>query len=158
MKKKVYSIFALAAIFLASCGGGSQSTSETASTPEPVVEAPAEAVEEAPADAGDTYPEGKEVYTTNCVACHQANGQGLPGTFPPLASSDYLANKEATINQVLNGTTEEITVNGEIYPGGAMTPFSSLSDEEVANVLNYIYNSWGNEGGEITTDEIAAGR
>ncbi|MBL4593426.1 MAG: nitrite reductase, copper-containing [Flavobacteriales bacterium] len=97
---------------------------------------------------------GKQLYAQTCFACHQGEGQGIPSAFPPLAKSDYLnADIDRTIGIVLHGKTGEITVNGEKY-NSVMTP-QTLSDEEVANVLTYIYNSWGNNGTEITPNMVS---
>ena len=85
---------------------------------------------------------GADIYKRTCVACHQANGEGLPNTFPPLAKSDYITNKENTIKQVLKGSSGEITVNGKTF-NNTMPP-QNLSDEEVAAVLTYVYGNFGN--------------
>lgn len=95
---------------------------------------------------------GKDIYNRTCVACHQPNGQGVPGTFPPLAKSDYMANKENTIRQVLKGSTGEITVNGNKFNN--TMPGQMLSDEEIAAVLTYVYGNFGNSGGTVTPDEV----
>jgi nitrite reductase (NO-forming) len=96
---------------------------------------------------------GKRVYMQACFACHQANGQGLPGVFPPLAKSDYLmADKERSIRAVVKGLSGEITVNGKKY-NGVMPPVS-LSEEQVANVLTYVRNTWGNAGDAVSVDEV----
>ncbi|WP_299158183.1 copper-containing nitrite reductase [uncultured Tenacibaculum sp.] len=86
---------------------------------------------------------GKQIYTKTCFACHQANGEGIPNAFPPLAKSDYLnADVKRAISVVLHGKTGEITVNGKLY-NSVMTK-QTLTDEEVADVLTYVYNSWDN--------------
>ena len=99
---------------------------------------------------------GEEVYTDFCINCHMANGEGGANTFPPLAKSDYLKNnREASIRGIKYGQSGEITVNGEKY-NGVMAPMG-LDDEEVADVMNYINNSWGNTNNEmVTADEVAA--
>ncbi|WP_310994021.1 copper-containing nitrite reductase [Aequorivita marina] len=100
---------------------------------------------------------GKDKYMATCVACHQGNGQGIPGAFPPLAESDYLnADVDRAIDVVLHGLTGEITVNGEKY-NSVMTA-QALSDEEVSNVLTYVYNSWGNSKKEVTPQMVEAVR
>lgn len=97
---------------------------------------------------------GKETFSTYCVACHQSDGKGLENVFPPLAKSDYLmADKKRSIRQVLNGATEPITVNGKKYTT-PMVGFPSMTDEEVADVLNYVRNSWGNKGDIVTIEEV----
>jgi len=96
---------------------------------------------------------GKQKYMQTCFACHQAEGQGIPNAFPPLAKSDYLnANVDRAIGTVLHGLTGEITVNGEKY-NSVMTR-QMLSSEEIANVLTYVYNSWGNSKKVVTKDMV----
>lgn len=92
---------------------------------------------------------GKQIYSQSCFACHQNTGEGLNGVFPPLAKSDWLnEDVNRTIETVLNGLSGEITVNGKTYNN--MMPRQVLSDEEVANVLTYVYNSWGNNKTVVT--------
>lgn len=100
---------------------------------------------------------GQSIYTQVCQACHQVNGQGIPGAFPPVAGSDYIAgNINQTIATVTKGLQGQITVNGETYNG--VMPAQNLSDEEVANVLTYVYNNWGNDGSLITPMQVASTR
>lgn len=95
---------------------------------------------------------GKEVYTDFCVTCHLDSGKGMPGVFPPLADSDYLLTKRnESIKAVKKGQKGEITVNGVTY-NNMMAPLG-LDDEEVADVMNYILNSWGNKSEEMVTEE-----
>jgi len=92
---------------------------------------------------------GKQTYMQTCFACHQAEGQGIPNAFPPLATSDYLNDDvNRAIDIVLHGKSGEITVNGEKY-NSVMTA-QTLSDDEIANVLTYVYNSWDNSKKEVT--------
>jgi nitrite reductase (NO-forming) len=92
---------------------------------------------------------GKQTYMQTCFACHQGEGQGIPNAFPPLAKSDYLnADVDRAISAVVNGLSGEITVNGEKY-NSVMTK-QMISSDEVANVLTYVYNSWGNSGKVVT--------
>ncbi|CAN1553557.1 Cu_nitrite_red, nitrite reductase, copper-containing [Flavobacteriaceae bacterium] len=100
---------------------------------------------------------GKAVFGTTCFACHQSEGQGIPTVFPPLAKSDYLnADVKRAINTVLKGKTGEITVNGKKY-NNIMTS-QNLTDEEIANVLTYVYNSWGNKKTVVTAAMVKAQR
>ena len=93
---------------------------------------------------------GKQIYTKTCFACHQANGEGIANAFPPLANSDYLnADVKRAIDIVLHGKTGEITVNGVKY-NSVMTK-QTLTDDEIADVLTYVYNSWGNNKTEVTS-------
>lgn len=105
-------------------------------------------------DLEESMERGKEVYDTMCVACHMADGTGMPGVFPPLAQADYLENTEASIRAVKYGLQGEITVNGETY-NNIMTPLG-LNDQEVADVMNYVLNSWGNEAESMITAEQVA--
>lgn len=96
---------------------------------------------------------GKSIYTANCVACHMANGEGLIRVFPPLAKADNLNDKNRLVKSIVLGERGKITVNGIDY-NGEMTGFSNLSDKDVADLLNYIRNSWDNEGEAILPKEI----
>ena len=96
---------------------------------------------------------GQNVYQQNCAACHQPTGLGIPDVFPPLAQSDFLmADKARSIRVVKQGLQGEIMVNGKKYNN--VMPAMSLTDEEIANVLTYIRNSWGNKGDAVTPDEV----
>jgi len=96
---------------------------------------------------------GEGIYNTNCAACHQTTGVGVPQAFPPLAKSDYLSGSKApAIKAVTGGLQGKLVVNGNEYNG--VMPSWSLSDEEVANVLTYIYNSWDNGGDEVTPEDV----
>ena len=99
--------------------------------------------------------DGKEIYQDFCVQCHLDNGKGVPGTFPPLAKSDYLQNNiEASIRGIKYGQRGKITVNGIDYDG--IMPHQGLDDEEVADVMNYILNSWGNKTkGQISISQVS---
>ncbi len=101
----------------------------------------------------DPLAQGRLIYLQHCVICHQAAGQGSPGTFPPLAKSDYLAaDRKNGILSIVQGLSGPITVNGQNY-NGAMPPFV-LDDVQVAAVLTYVRSSWGNTGDAITADEV----
>jgi nitrite reductase (NO-forming) len=96
---------------------------------------------------------GKRVFAQTCFACHLGEGQGIPGVFPPLAKSDYLmADKERSIRAVVKGLSGEITVNDQKY-NGVMPPVM-LTDEQVAHVLTYVRNAWGNSGDIVTEEEV----
>ncbi|WZL87750.1 copper-containing nitrite reductase [Salinimicrobium sp. 3283s] len=96
---------------------------------------------------------GKQIYTQNCLACHQATGNGIPNAFPPLADSDYLnADVHRAIEVVKFGLTGEIEVNGNVY--NSAMPKQNISDEDVANVLTYVYNNWGNNKTEVTAEMV----
>lgn len=92
---------------------------------------------------------GKQIYMKTCFACHQATGEGIANAFPPLAKSDYLnADVKRAIGIVLNGKTGEITVNGKNY--NSIMTRQTLTDDEIADVLTYVYNSWDNNKTNVT--------
>lgn len=128
----------------------------TTASAEPAATAAHEA-EMKQAQSGDPLKIGEEVYGRVCAACHQANGQGMAGAFPPLANSDYLkADPARAAAAVVNGLTGKITVNGVDY-NGAMPPMGYLKDHEIASALTYVLTKW-NGGGEVTVAQVAAAR
>src|SRR5690606_17538308 len=95
---------------------------------------------------------GEAVYSDLCITCHLPDGKGVPKIFPPLANSDYLKNKRSeSIKAIKYGLSGEITVNGVKYN----TPMAALglTNKEVADVMNYITNSWGNKNDKIITED-----
>jgi len=101
----------------------------------------------------DKIEAGKKLYMQACFACHQANGEGIANAFPPLAQADYLnEDEDRAIDALIHGLSGEITVNGKKY--NSIMPSQQLTDDEVANVLTYVYNSWGNKGSEITSEMV----
>ncbi len=114
----------------------------------------AKATSTAPKSLAEKIASGKQLYTNTCFACHQANGKGIANAFPPLANSDYLnADVNRAIDIVLNGKIGEITVNGKKY-NSVMTK-QTLTNNEVADVLTYVYNSWGNNKTNVTSSQVA---
>lgn len=94
---------------------------------------------------------GKVVYTNFCITCHLPNGKGIAKVFPPLAQSDYLMNKRTvSIKTIKYGQAGEIIVNGQKY-NNVMSPLG-LEDDEIADVMNYITNSWGNSNDKLITE------
>jgi mono/diheme cytochrome c family protein len=111
-------------------------------------------------DLAKSIKRGEEVYTTSCVTCHQPNGEGLEGAFPPLAKADFLVKDKdgkKSIGVILNGQNGEITVNGKKY-NTEMPTQSFLTDEQIADVLNYARNTWGNKAKAITPALVKAER
>lgn len=101
---------------------------------------------------------GKVLFMGTCSACHQSEGQGISRTFPPLAKSDYLmADKKRSVELVLNGLKGEVKVLGENY-NSVMPPLSHLPDDDIANILTYVRNSWGNSGDAVSRAEVLAVR
>ncbi len=102
----------------------------------------------------DQVKAGQSLFAGTCSVCHQTNGAGLPGVFPPLAKSDYLAtDPKRAIGVVLHGLSGKLTVNGSEY-NSVMPPMNQLNDDEVANILTYVINTWGNAGERILTEEV----
>jgi nitrite reductase (NO-forming) len=102
----------------------------------------------------DQVKAGQALFAGTCSVCHQANGAGLPGVFPPLAKSDYLVpDPKRAIGVVLHGLSGKLTVNGSEY-NSVMPPMNQLNDDEVANILTYVINSWNNAGGRILTEDV----
>ncbi len=100
---------------------------------------------------------GEEVYASNCANCHMPQGEGVEGAFPPLAKTDYLKNQKRAIDIILHGQEGEITVNGKNY-NIPMAAMDYLSDQQVADVLNYVSNSWGNKNPMIKPMQVKAAR
>ena len=97
--------------------------------------------------------QGKNVFESNCLACHQANGEGVPNAFPPLAKSDFLnADHNRAINILLHGRSGPITVNGKNFD--SVMPAIALNNGQIANVLTYVINSFGNNGGQVTPAQV----
>ncbi|MNX90645.1 Cytochrome c-552 precursor [compost metagenome] len=104
----------------------------------------------------EKWAQGKEIYTDFCIQCHGANGKGDVNNFPPLDGSDWLTKKRAqSIHAVKYGQSGEILVN-KIKFNNTMPPMG-LSNKEVADVMNYIMNSWSNKQDKIVTEEEVAG-
>lgn len=98
--------------------------------------------------------DGKQLFNTHCVACHQATGKGLPGVFPPLDGSEWVNGDERVLaNIVLHGITGEISVLGQSYKG-AMPPFPQLGDAELAAVLSHVRSTWSNKSAPLKPELI----
>jgi mono/diheme cytochrome c family protein len=101
----------------------------------------------------DRLDAGRRLFGMVCLPCHQANGQGLPDRFPPLAASDFLnGDKQRAIQTLLDGRQGEITVNGRKFNGSM--PRLPFDDAQIASVLTYVYGSFGNSGQEVRPDEV----
>lgn len=108
------------------------------------------AAEGAAGEGGAANQAGAKVFTNTCASCHQPNGKGIPGVYPPLGGSAFVqADPAIPVRIVLHGFKGEIIRNGTNY-NGVMTPFhSALSDQEIADVLTYVRSSFGNSASEI---------
>ena len=114
--------------------------------------------EVAAASANALMKQGEAVFNANCAACHQPDGSGLKGAFPPLAGSDFLhGDRRKVIGAALFGLSGPITVNGEEY-NGVMPSLGHLQDEDLAAALSYVFGSWGNSLAAVSADEVASVR
>jgi len=105
-----------------------------------------------------TLSAGKTVYTNTCLPCHMADGGGVPKMNPPLITTPFvLGDKSKLIGIVLNGFSEDIEINGERY-SNIMPPQIQLTDAQVADVLTYVRNSFGNKVSAVTVAEVKAVR
>jgi mono/diheme cytochrome c family protein len=114
----------------------------------------------APLDAtADLAAHGRNAFLTHCSACHQREGSGIKGAFPPLADADWLREQptERAISVVLRGLSGPLMVNGQQY-NAVMPPMSHLSDRDVAAILTHVYANWGNDGRVVSEDMVAAVR
>ena len=153
--KKITLLIALAigfAVAISACSGGGEKAKEPAKE---------EVKQEAPPKDEPTEEElwaaqmkrGEEIYKEKCVVCHMADGKGVTGAFPPLAESDYLiADPVRAVAQTLNGSHEEMVVNGVTY-NAPMTPQVDTKEDGVA-VINYVLNNFGNPGGKVTMEDV----
>jgi nitrite reductase (NO-forming)/hydroxylamine reductase len=134
---------------------------EAAETSSAASDAVVHAAEVASANApsmDDRLANGERLYVAQCAACHQASGAGLAGAFPPLVESDYFADDAMkVVAAVINGLSGPITVNGTDY-NAVMPNLGHMSDSDVADVVTFVMNSFGNTGGEVSAAEVAAVR
>jgi len=156
MKKKsivLASLVAVAAIFLISCS--SPSTPETSPSAKETSPSAKEASSSSIPEA--SIGNGEKIYKQYCLACHQADGSGVSQLNPPLKNTDYVLGVESRlIGIVMNGFSEGVEINGDTYTN-PMPPFgASLKDEEIADVLTYVRNSFGNKASQISADQVKA--
>ena len=105
--------------------------------------------------SGDSYIRGQMLYVDFCVRCHLPDGTGETGLIPPLANADFLQDIQATVQSIKYGIHGPVTVNGVIY-NNTMAPMG-LENDEIADVTNYILNSWGNSADVIVTEAYVRG-
>lgn len=99
---------------------------------------------------------GKQVYLEQCLACHQADAMGVQGMNPPLVKTKWVLGDKTTLVQiVLKGMTGEVEINGDTYHN-VMAPHSDLTDQQIADVLTYVRNNFGNKASAITAAEVKA--
>jgi mono/diheme cytochrome c family protein len=101
---------------------------------------------------------GKKVYDTYCLVCHQQDGAGVPRMNPPLTKTTYvLGDKKRLIGIILKGMNEEIEIDGNFYTN-VMAPHDFLADQEIADLLTFVRNSFGNKASIVTAAEVKAER
>lgn len=97
---------------------------------------------------------GKAAYTKYCLVCHQANGSGVPGMFPPVGKGSWAGKDPKELVLIITkGLSGKIDVNGEVYKS-AMPPQAQLTDQEIADVLTYIRSDFGNNFGAVSVDLV----
>lgn len=105
-----------------------------------------------------TLNNGKAVYSNTCLPCHMADGGGVPRMNPPLTATTYvLGDKAKLIGIVLNGFSDDVEINGQTY-SNTMPPQAQLTDAQIADVLTYVRNSFGNKASAVTLAEVKAVR
>ncbi len=109
--------------------------------------------------AEDPITLGKKAFSANCVSCHQANGMGIAGQYPPLVKSEFVnGGSRRLIMILLKGLQGKVKVEGVEY-NGAMPPWEkALTDKKISQILTYVRQEWGNKSGPIAPEQVAAGR
>ena len=152
--------FALAASVLSApsvAGAQSKTTSKKSTVTSTSTSKAKPAASATVAAAKEQLPDGKQVFSTTCAACHQATGEGVPGVYPPLAGSEWVTGDEAKLVRILlHGVTGPIEVAGETF-NSMMPPWgATLKDADIAAVLTYVRGTWGNKGAPITAAKVAS--
>jgi mono/diheme cytochrome c family protein len=107
------------------------------------------------AAGGASAAAGKTVYATNCASCHQASGQGLPGTFPPLAGSQIVTGDPTHVIHIVKyGLTGPVQVGGNTFNGQMPAWSPQLSNDAIASVVTYMRTSWGNTASPVTASQV----
>jgi mono/diheme cytochrome c family protein len=140
---KAFILFIVVLTFINCSNKSSDSSAQTESPPEEV--------------AVNKDKETENLYLRYCMACHQTDGTGIPGMYPPLINSPTVnsSNKADFINVLLNGLKGPIVIHGKIYDQ-TMPSQDFLSDEDLASIINYVGKSFKNNGHKVTHDEIRA--
>jgi mono/diheme cytochrome c family protein len=137
-------------------GAQAKTASKKAATPT-ATSAAKPAAKPAAAAGNEQLPDGKQVFSTTCAACHQASGEGVPGVYPPLAGSEWVTGDDAKVVRILlHGVTGPIEVAGETF-NSMMPPWgATLKDADIAAVLTYVRSQWGNKGAPISAAKVAS--
>ena len=160
MKKTLTVLILLIAIssnFLISCGSSSTPGTSTSSSKASTATPEDSASMTEPSTYGASLPKGREIYTQYCLPCHQADGSGVAQLNPPLKNTTYVLGDESRlIGIVMNGFSEGVEINGDTYTNPMPGFGTSLKDEEIADVLTYVRNSFGNKASEISAEQVKA--
>ena len=147
MKHKL-ALIVVSIVFFASCGGNQKKNEKS------VISQPGQAPPAAEKAADQTEHPGKKVYNSVCLACHMADGSGVPGMHPPIYESDFVnGNPEQLIKIVLEGMSGKVEVKGEVY-NSIMPPQAFLSNQQIADVLTYVRSNFGNNAGPIAPEDV----
>jgi len=159
---------AFAAMALAACSGGKSNSSSTTTTttttnaspaasPAPSMAATASAMKNVAAGGAVSASAGQKVFATNCSSCHQANGKGQPGVFPPLAGNSVVTGSPTTVIHIVkDGLSGKVAVAGTTYNGQMPAWKGTLSNSDIASVITYIRSSWGNKASAVTTSQVTS--
>jgi mono/diheme cytochrome c family protein len=155
MKPSRILLFGLTSALLFAACAKSSNTSSSSSTAPATASSPA--ATGAPASTAPVAAAGAKVFSTDCASCHQANGQGVPGAFPPLAGSDIVNGPASRVIHIVKyGLTGPVTVAGKTFNGQMPAWSPQISDSDIAAVITYIRSSWGNHGSAVTTAQVTA--
>lgn len=158
LSRTVWALSSIAALAMTACTQSSKTSTSTSTATESSMAAASTApaaTSQMAAAAGTAA--GAKVYSTNCASCHQANGQGVPGTFPPLAgNTDVTGDPKKVIKIVKYGLNGKLQAAGHAYNGMMPAWGTQLSNSDVASVVTYVRTSWGNKGSAVTESDVAA--
>ncbi|MEI6576158.1 MAG: cytochrome c [Bacteroidota bacterium] len=154
--RKLFLLFVVAAfgatLSLSSCGGSGEQKVAAAAADTAKAAPAGPDYSKLPADVQAMMPRGKEIFDTKCFACHQKNAMGLENMYPPLSKADYLlADKIRAVEQTLNGSHFDMTVNGKVYKNEMPAQLTTVEDAVAS--INYVLNNFGNAGQFVTMEE-----
>jgi mono/diheme cytochrome c family protein len=152
----------IAALAVTGCSQSSNTSTSTAteSSAASATEAPPTAAPTSASNmmaAGAPAGNGSKVYQTNCSSCHQTNGQGTPGAFPPLAGNPVVTGDATKVIHIVKyGLSGPVTVAGKTFNGMMPAWGTQLSNADVASAITYIRTSWGNKASAVSAGQVAA--
>jgi len=145
------------ATMLAACSNSASSATNADNDAAAASESTAPAATSAVAQNGASANDGAGVYSTNCSSCHQTNGAGLPGAFPPLANNTVVTGDPKNVIDIVKfGLNGKIEVGSQAYNGTMPAWGQNLSNGQIASVITFIRSSWGNHAGAVTAADVTA--